>query len=106
MVRDGALPDHIAYNSTIHFDLEIGILGKPGSCSRAGMLQLVLIRPHPAIWHLVHGLALFTLLYYIFVISGTWAGMRTIWYFDGKSYEWFGFSRQPNILGKVKRTLG
>ncbi|CAA2980043.1 Hypothetical predicted protein [Olea europaea subsp. europaea] len=26
--------------------------------------------------------------------------MRTVWYFDGKSYEWFGFSRQPNILGK------
>ncbi|CAN0871499.1 CDP-diacylglycerol--serine O-phosphatidyltransferase 1 [Linum grandiflorum] len=37
---------------------------------------------------------------------GIWAGMRTVRYFDGKTYEWIGISRQPNIMGKVKRTLG
>ncbi|KVH96239.1 hypothetical protein Ccrd_001679 [Cynara cardunculus var. scolymus] len=37
---------------------------------------------------------------------GIWAGMHTVRYFDGKTYEWVGISRQPNILGKVKRTLG
>ncbi|KAJ8493588.1 hypothetical protein OPV22_015309 [Ensete ventricosum] len=37
---------------------------------------------------------------------GIWAGMRTVRYFDGKTYEWVGISRQPNIIGKVKRTLG
>ncbi|XP_073110356.1 CDP-diacylglycerol--serine O-phosphatidyltransferase 1 isoform X3 [Elaeis guineensis] len=37
---------------------------------------------------------------------GIWAGMRSVRYFDGKTYEWVGISRQPNIIGKVKRTLG
>ncbi|XP_038892335.1 CDP-diacylglycerol--serine O-phosphatidyltransferase 1-like isoform X1 [Benincasa hispida] len=41
---------------------------------------------------------------------GIWAGMRTVRYFDGKTYKWVGLSRQPNIIGKsyiqVKRTLG
>ncbi|KAK9699442.1 hypothetical protein RND81_08G173600 [Saponaria officinalis] len=37
---------------------------------------------------------------------GIWAGMRTVRYFDGKTYEWVGLSRQPNIIGKVRRTLG
>ncbi|GJX58924.1 CDP-diacylglycerol--serine O-phosphatidyltransferase 1 isoform X1 [Tanacetum coccineum] len=37
---------------------------------------------------------------------GIWAGMHTVRYFDGKTYEWVGISRQPNILGKLKRTLG
>ncbi|GAB2280019.1 heat shock protein Pss1 [Dionaea muscipula] len=37
---------------------------------------------------------------------GIWAGMHTVRYFDGKTYEWVGLSRQPNIIGKVKRTLG
>ncbi|EYU40802.1 hypothetical protein MIMGU_mgv1a007963mg [Erythranthe guttata] len=37
---------------------------------------------------------------------GIWAGMQTVRYFDGKTYEWVGISRQPNIMGKVKRTLG
>lgn len=37
---------------------------------------------------------------------GIWAGMRTVRYFDGKTYQWVGISRQPNIIGKVKRTLG
>lgn len=27
--------------------------------------------------------------------------MHTVRYFDGKTYEWVGISRQPNILGKV-----
>ncbi|XP_022727143.1 CDP-diacylglycerol--serine O-phosphatidyltransferase 1 isoform X2 [Durio zibethinus] len=37
---------------------------------------------------------------------GIWAGMHTVRYFDGRTYEWVGISRQPNIIGKVKRTLG
>jgi phosphatidylserine synthase 2 len=37
---------------------------------------------------------------------GIWAGMKTVRYFDGKTYEWVGISRQPSIMGKVKRTLG
>ncbi|CAH9114731.1 unnamed protein product [Cuscuta europaea] len=37
---------------------------------------------------------------------GIWAGMKTVRYFDGKTYEWVGISKQPNIIGKVKRTLG
>ncbi|XP_022945644.1 CDP-diacylglycerol--serine O-phosphatidyltransferase 1-like isoform X5 [Cucurbita moschata] len=41
---------------------------------------------------------------------GIWAGMRTVRYFDGKTYKWVGLSRQPNIIGKsylqVKRSLG
>ncbi|XP_026656775.1 CDP-diacylglycerol--serine O-phosphatidyltransferase 1 isoform X5 [Phoenix dactylifera] len=31
---------------------------------------------------------------------GIWAGMRSVRYFDGKTYEWVGISRQPNIIGK------
>nr|GMD60092.1 CDP-diacylglycerol--serine O-phosphatidyltransferase 1-like isoform X1 [Ipomoea batatas] len=38
--------------------------------------------------------------------TGIWAGMRTVRYFDGRTYEWVGISQQPNIIGKVKRTLG
>lgn len=34
-------------------------------------------------------------------IAGIWAGMHTVRYFDGKTYEWVGISRQPNIMGKV-----
>ncbi|KAE8707253.1 CDP-diacylglycerol--serine O-phosphatidyltransferase 1 [Hibiscus syriacus] len=37
---------------------------------------------------------------------GIWSGMHTVRYVDGKTYEWVGISRQPNIMGKVKRTLG
>ena len=33
--------------------------------------------------------------------AGIWAGMRTVRYFDGKTYKWVGLSRQPNIIGKV-----
>ena len=32
---------------------------------------------------------------------GIWAGMHTVRYFDGKTYEWVGISRQPNIMGRV-----
>jgi hypothetical protein len=32
---------------------------------------------------------------------GICAGMKTVRYFDAKTYEWVGLSRQPNILGKV-----
>lgn len=35
--------------------------------------------------------------------TGIWAGMRTVRYFDGKTYEWVGISRQPNIISKVCR---
>ncbi|KAL6848631.1 hypothetical protein ACP4OV_021214 [Aristida adscensionis] len=37
--------------------------------------------------------------------KGIWAGMHTVRYFDGKTYEWVGLSRQPSIMGKVKRSL-
>ncbi|CAM6047906.1 unnamed protein product, partial [Sphagnum compactum] len=37
---------------------------------------------------------------------GIWAGMRTVRYFDGKTYAWVGLSRQTSIMGKVKRSLG
>ncbi|XP_008672257.1 CDP-diacylglycerol--serine O-phosphatidyltransferase 1 isoform X2 [Zea mays] len=37
---------------------------------------------------------------------GIWTGMRTVRYFDGRTYEWVGLSRQPNIISKVKRMLG
>jgi phosphatidylserine synthase 2 len=32
---------------------------------------------------------------------GIWAGMKTVRYFDGRTYEWVGLSRQPNIISKV-----
>lgn len=37
--------------------------------------------------------------------AGIWAGMRTVRYFDGKTYKWVGLSRQPNIIGKVSLAL-
>ncbi|KAJ0038679.1 hypothetical protein Pint_22167 [Pistacia integerrima] len=45
-------------------------------------------------------------LLFIWLDIGIWAGMHTVRYFDGKTYEWVGISRQPNIFGKFKRTLG
>jgi hypothetical protein len=33
--------------------------------------------------------------------SGIWAGMKTVRYFDGRTYDWVGLSRQPNIISKV-----
>ncbi len=33
--------------------------------------------------------------------TGIWVGMHTVRYFDGKTYEWVGLSRQPSIMGKV-----
>ncbi|KAG5532308.1 hypothetical protein RHGRI_026815 [Rhododendron griersonianum] len=48
----------------------------------------------------------FALLNRIMVLrKGIWAGMHTVRYFDAKTYEWVGISQQPNIMGKVKRTL-
>lgn len=38
---------------------------------------------------------------YCLILVGIWAGMYTVRYFDGKTYEWVGISRQPNIIGKV-----
>lgn len=38
---------------------------------------------------------------FLFTTAGIWAGMRTVRYFDGRTYEWVGISRQPNIIGKV-----
>eukprot|EP00249_Psilotum_nudum_P022207 c28417_g1_i1 orf=352-1635(-) len=37
---------------------------------------------------------------------GIWAGMKTVNYFDGKTYVWVGLSRQPDLFHKVKRSLG
>lgn len=34
-------------------------------------------------------------------LTGIWAGMLSVRYFDGKTYEWVGISRQPNIMGKA-----
>ncbi|KAL0296680.1 UNVERIFIED_CONTAM: CDP-diacylglycerol--serine O-phosphatidyltransferase 1 [Sesamum radiatum] len=36
---------------------------------------------------------------------GIWAGMRTVRYFDGRTYEWVGISRQPNIMSKMPNDL-
>eukprot|EP00897_Mesotaenium_endlicherianum_P005730 jgi/Mesen1/5185/ME000257S04461 len=36
---------------------------------------------------------------------GIWAGMKTVRYFDGKTYDWVGISRQPSFVGKVRRTM-
>lgn len=41
----------------------------------------------------------------LLVSAGIWAGMRTVRYFDGKTYKWVGLSRQPNIIGKVSLAL-
>ncbi|KAF8045096.1 hypothetical protein N665_5610s0001 [Sinapis alba] len=35
-----------------------------------------------------------------------WSGICTIRYFDGPTYQLVVISRQPNLIGKVKRTLG
>lgn len=40
--------------------------------------------------------------FYSSCLAGIWGGMHTVRYFDGKTYEWVGISRQPNILGKVR----
>ncbi|KAG6500359.1 hypothetical protein ZIOFF_040204 [Zingiber officinale] len=84
----------------------------------------VLIRPHPAIWRLVHGMAVVYLVALTFLLFqnrddarqfmkflhpalgvGIWAGMHSVRYFDGKTYQWVGISRQPNIIGKVSMRL-
>lgn len=39
---------------------------------------------------------------------GIWAGMKTVKYFEGKTYTWVGISKQPTLSGKVSSrcTLG
>lgn len=34
-------------------------------------------------------------------LTGIWAGMRTVKYFDGKTYAWVGLSRQKSIFDMV-----
>lgn len=36
---------------------------------------------------------------------GIWLGMKTVRYFDGKTYEWVGVSKQPTIMGRLKRGI-
>lgn len=36
---------------------------------------------------------------------GIWLGMQTVQYFDGKTYEWLGVSKQPTLIGKLHRSL-
>ena len=38
--------------------------------------------------------------------TGIWAGMKTVKYFDGKTYAWVGLSQQKSIFGKVCIFLG
>uniref|UniRef100_A0A0E0BW58 CDP-diacylglycerol--serine O-phosphatidyltransferase n=1 Tax=Oryza meridionalis TaxID=40149 RepID=A0A0E0BW58_9ORYZ len=52
--------------------------------------KAIMIRNQPLLWVLSIGFEL----------------METVRYFDGRTYEWVGLSRQPNIISKVKRTLG
>jgi hypothetical protein len=33
--------------------------------------------------------------------SGIWAGMKTVRYFDGKTYNWVGASQQKSFYDKV-----
>nr|CAD1823576.1 unnamed protein product [Ananas comosus var. bracteatus] len=105
----------------------------------------LLIRPHPAVWRFVHGMAVVYLVALTFLLfqnrddarqfmkylhphlgnylkdlmeliaefmsqkilkAGIWAGMRTVTYINGKTYKWVGLSCQPNIISKVKRSLG
>ncbi|KAM3344360.1 CDP-diacylglycerol-serine O-phosphatidyltransferase 1 isoform X2 [Capsicum galapagoense] len=87
--------------------------------------KAIMIRNQPLLWVLSIGFELMELTFRhmlpnfnecwwdsiildIFICNwfGIWAGMRTVRYFDGRTYEWVGISRQPNIMGKVKRTLG
>ncbi|RAL40221.1 unnamed protein product [Cuscuta campestris] len=87
--------------------------------------KAIMIRNQPLLWVLSIGFELMELTFRhmlpnfnecwwdsivldIFICNwfGIWAGMRTVRYFDGKTYQWVGISQQPNIIGKVKRTLG
>ncbi|XP_025886340.1 CDP-diacylglycerol--serine O-phosphatidyltransferase 1 isoform X1 [Solanum lycopersicum] len=87
--------------------------------------KAIMIRNQPLLWVLSIGFELMELTFRhmlpnfnecwwdsiildIFICNwfGILAGMRTVRYFDGRTYEWVGISRQPNIMGKVKRTLG
>lgn len=67
------------------------------------------LNPYFLWFNSVHGLTampcspglLCTKITYLISYAGIWAGMCTVRYFDGKTYEWVGISRQPNIMGKV-----
>ncbi|KAA3476703.1 CDP-diacylglycerol--serine O-phosphatidyltransferase 1-like [Gossypium australe] len=79
--------------------------------------KAILIRNQPLLWVLSIG---FELMEFTFqhmlpnfnecwwdniildILTCIWAGMHTVRYFDGKTYEWVGISRQPNIIGKDK----
>ncbi|XP_073007063.1 CDP-diacylglycerol--serine O-phosphatidyltransferase 2-like isoform X2 [Typha latifolia] len=93
--------------------------------SKFGNVYAVMIRNQPLLWVLSIGFELMELTFRHMLPNfnecwwdsiildvlicnwfGIWAGMRTVRYFDGKTYEWVGLSRQPNIIGKVKRSLG
>ncbi|KAK8986652.1 hypothetical protein V6N11_010205 [Hibiscus sabdariffa] len=72
--------------------------------------KAILIRNQPLLWVLSIGFEFMEAVAYDLTesdeVTGIWAGMHTVRYFDGRTYEWVGISRQPNIIGKVKRTLG
>ncbi|TYK09148.1 CDP-diacylglycerol--serine O-phosphatidyltransferase 1-like isoform X1 [Cucumis melo var. makuwa] len=173
----GALDPECAASSDLVSSVKRGVWAMIAVFLAYCLLQApstILIRPHPAVWRLVHGLAVVYLVALTFLLFqkrddarafmkflhpdlglelpersyGTdcrifvpenptsrfknvyatlfdefvpahiigwwgkailiriWAGMRTVRYFDGKTYKWVGLSRQPNIIGKVKRTLG
>ncbi|CAA6673125.1 unnamed protein product [Spirodela intermedia] len=70
--------------------------------------KAIMIRNQPLLWVLSIGFEFMELTFRHMLPNFNeciWAGMRTVRYFDGKTYEWVGISRQPNIFGKVKRTL-
>ncbi|XP_020105465.1 CDP-diacylglycerol--serine O-phosphatidyltransferase 2-like [Ananas comosus] len=87
--------------------------------------KAVMIRNHPLLWILSigfesmeltfrHMLPNFSECWWDSIILdilicnwfGIWAGMRTVTYINGKTYKWVGLSCQPNIISKVKRSLG
>ncbi|XP_039122836.1 CDP-diacylglycerol--serine O-phosphatidyltransferase 1 isoform X2 [Dioscorea cayenensis subsp. rotundata] len=83
--------------------------------------KAIMIRNEPLLWVLSIGFELMELTFrhmlpnfnecwwdsiILDVLLCNWFGMRTVRYFDGKTYEWVGISRQPSVFGKVKRTLG
>ncbi|KAL5718340.1 L-serine-phosphatidylethanolamine phosphatidyltransferase [Ranunculus cassubicifolius] len=86
--------------------------------------KAIMIRNQPLLWVLSIGFELMELTFRHMLLNfnecwwdsiildilicnwfGIWAGMHTVRFFDGRRYEWVGISRQPNIFGKVKRSL-
>ncbi|GFQ04050.1 cdp-diacylglycerol--serine o-phosphatidyltransferase 1 [Phtheirospermum japonicum] len=60
--------------------------------------KAIMIRNQPLLWLLSIGFELMEAIKS--PIVRIWAGMRTVRYFDGKTYEWVGISQQPNIMSK------